>query len=358
MKRVLRMLPFLLGGILAGGAMGWCVASRAESITDLLLAFAFLFAAYWAQIILHEAGHLLAGLLTGYRFVSFRIGSLMLIKQGGRLRFARFSLAGTGGQCLLAPPPLQGTRYPCVLYHLGGSLMNLLCAALAGLALYFAGYHPWRLGTLVAALTMALTNGIPMRLGTVDNDGRNALRSLREEPVRMGFYRQLQINAALAEGQRLGEMPEAWFDCAPGQERECGYTRFQWMLDKGEYQRARDYGQTLLNAGLLGLHRALLENDLRSLALLSGETPEEPSRELRQVMKAMAANPAILRGRYVFARLQDGGQQAEALRERFHRAVRAYPYPSDVQADIDLMRLADEISDHTSAPADEYRKKD
>ena len=35
-------------------------------------------AAFYLQTILHEGGHLVCGLLTGYRFVSFRIGSWMV----------------------------------------------------------------------------------------------------------------------------------------------------------------------------------------------------------------------------------------------------------------------------------------
>ena len=36
-------------------------------------------AAFYLQTILHEGGHLVCGLLTGYRFVSFRIGSWMAL---------------------------------------------------------------------------------------------------------------------------------------------------------------------------------------------------------------------------------------------------------------------------------------
>ena len=56
------------------------------------------------QLIIHEGGHLVAGLLTGYRFVSFRVLNWLLIRKDGRLQWRNFELAGTGGQCLLAPP--------------------------------------------------------------------------------------------------------------------------------------------------------------------------------------------------------------------------------------------------------------
>ena len=86
-------------------------------------------AAYFIQMVIHEAGHLVFGLFTGYKFLSFRIGSLMLIKDGEKFSFRRFSIAGTGGQCLMAPPDMTDGRFPFVLYNLGGVIMNLIATA-------------------------------------------------------------------------------------------------------------------------------------------------------------------------------------------------------------------------------------
>ncbi len=86
-----------------------------QYMLTLLGMAAIMYLAIFLQIILHEAGHLLFGLLTGYRFSSFRIGSFMWILQDGKIRFKRFSLAGTGGQCLLLPPPMVDGKMPYVL---------------------------------------------------------------------------------------------------------------------------------------------------------------------------------------------------------------------------------------------------
>ena len=56
--------------------------------------FSVLFIAIGLQIVIHEAGHLLFGLVSGYRFVSFRIGSWMVYKREGKLHFGKYSLAG------------------------------------------------------------------------------------------------------------------------------------------------------------------------------------------------------------------------------------------------------------------------
>ena len=77
------------------------------SVERLLLYVLSIGGAYIAilfHILVHESGHLLFGLLTGYRFLSFRIGSLMWMKEDRHLKMKRLSITGTGGQCLLVPP--------------------------------------------------------------------------------------------------------------------------------------------------------------------------------------------------------------------------------------------------------------
>lgn len=75
--------------------------------------------AFQMQVIVHEGGHLLFGLLCGYRFLSFRIGSLMLIKTGEGFRIRRFTLKGTGGQCLMIPPERKRYQKRCSLLQPG-----------------------------------------------------------------------------------------------------------------------------------------------------------------------------------------------------------------------------------------------
>ncbi len=53
------------------------------------------------------------------------------LKIQGKIRRKRLSLPGTGGQCLLDPPAMDGGRFPAVLYNLGGGLANLIFAAVA-----------------------------------------------------------------------------------------------------------------------------------------------------------------------------------------------------------------------------------
>ena len=106
--------------------------SGGGKILTILVALVSMYAALFLQIIIHEAGHLVFGLLTGYRFISFRVSSFMWMKDSDRIRFKRLSVAGTGGQCLMAPPELKDGKMPVQLYNYGGAIMNLIASAVCG----------------------------------------------------------------------------------------------------------------------------------------------------------------------------------------------------------------------------------
>lgn len=96
------MILSIVVGISCGMVAGICMDTVTvdHPLAPLLLVCEVclcLYAAFFLQIIIHEAGHLIFGLLSGYRFCSFRIGSLMWIKKEGKLQLKRYSIAGTAG---------------------------------------------------------------------------------------------------------------------------------------------------------------------------------------------------------------------------------------------------------------------
>ncbi len=164
---------------------------------------------------LHESGHLLFGLLSGYRFVSFRIFNLTFIRINGKLRMKHFAVAGTGGQCLLTPPDLPLQQIPVVMYNLGGILLNV-AALLLVLPLLWCHLHPFMHEFVVIFMLVdvfiILMNGIPMRIGGISNDAHNALALRHDEKSNLGIVRMLRSNALIQEGVRPKDMPDEWFE--------------------------------------------------------------------------------------------------------------------------------------------------
>ena len=186
-----------------------------QTVAEILWMLIAVLLAFILHIILHEGGHLVAGLLTGYRFVSFRFLNFTLINKDGRLQWRNFELAGTGGQCLMAPPDKPLEQIDTRWYNAGGVLANILIVLLS-LVLVWAFDLPHWLNELLIIMAFigivtALTNGIPMKLGGVANDGYNLLQMEKDLPGKQSFCNILDINARSQEGETYSKMPERLF---------------------------------------------------------------------------------------------------------------------------------------------------
>ena len=177
---IVMILYFSLGGVCGALISRYVKAMNETEVTILtilqgvIVLVIIMYAAYIVQIIIHEAGHLIFGLLTGYKFSSFRIFSFMWVKENGKLKLKHLSLAGTGGQCLMTPPELINGKYPYLLYNLGGSITNMITACIF-FVIYIALHNYLFLSYFLLMLSLlgvvsAIINGVPMKLGIINND--------------------------------------------------------------------------------------------------------------------------------------------------------------------------------------------
>ena len=234
MKQALKLIfSTLLGACIGFGAVMFCIIlftdisfcdflekmEKVRVVTLLLscfLSFVCFFLVLFIQIILHESGHLLLGLATGYRFVSFRVGSFTLIEENGRFRFKRYSISGTGGQCLMSPPDKPCDQLPYFWYNAGGVLMNLLTAVVAfilwiSFSEVSTALHVFLFFLFISGLFLTLMNGIPLKMSGITNDAYNLILMRKDPNCRKSLALQLSVNAESQKGVRLKDMPDKWF---------------------------------------------------------------------------------------------------------------------------------------------------
>lgn len=363
-----KYLPMVLFAAV-GAACGFFAASYIDTITantgQFILWFVLLliglYLAVFLQLILHEAGHLVFGLLSGYQFSSFRIMSFMWVKEQGVLRFRRLNIAGTGGQCLMAPPELTDGKFPVLLYNLGGVLANLLVSGIAwGLSCTAAGVpllFIWLRVLSITGIALALMNGIPMHMGTVDNDGYNAFSLGRNPQAMQAFWVQLKVNQQVAAGIRLKDMPEEWFALpepdAMGNSMVATLAVFTCnrMVDAHQFAEADALMARLLemDSGIVGLHRSLMICDRVYIELITQNRQEVLAqmltKEQRKFMASMKTFPSVLRTEYVYALLGEKNPgKAEKVKASFEKCAKTYPYSNDIQSERELMALAERSS--------------
>ncbi len=236
MKQILK----LIGSLLLGGCIGFIGVTiilvlftdisfnqfmeklqkveALEMIGVMILSFVTFILTCLLQILLHEGGHLIGGLLSGYHFVSFRILNWTIIKEEGKMRIKHFSIAGTGGQCLLTPPEKPVKEVPVILYNLGGVIMNLLTATLSLILLITIEKLPYPIELFlifncIVGYFLGILNGIPFNFGAISNDANNMRLLLKDEQSKQTMAHLLHINAFVQKGMRPKEIPERYFTC-------------------------------------------------------------------------------------------------------------------------------------------------
>ena len=358
-----QIIPLALGlivGLVAGTTGAATIDAMSGGNDALFFAYlgvlmAGLILAFPVQIVLHEGGHLVAGLMSGYSFVSFNILGFIWQKDAeGKLRIGRMQIAGAGGQCLMAPPEYNGGDFPFTLYNLGGPLVNLVFAALFGLLAWLIPSAPLRLLLIPEALVgvmFAILNGLPLPVLHLQNDGTNLLCIRRDAHARRAFWVQMSFAAAAARGVRMKDMPEDWFAPFPDEAMDnpivCAVAVMNTsrLIDQMDFGAAEEAIRTLLSRqkGVLGLYRASMACDGAVCELIAGRpgaiTAILGEQEIQQILTTMKAHPAVLRTQYALALLKDrDADKAQSLLERFNAAARKHPNPQEITGERELLQ--------------------
>lgn len=346
-----------LAGAFGGMAMAKVLPKDAPNWQEFLgllvvmIAFVIIVA---IQIFIHELGHMVCGLISGYEFISIRFFGFMIMKENGRLVRKKHSIAGTGGQCIMTPPRTDGTS-PMQLFNWGGCIANVIVSVIA---IIFA-IMCWNMVLLSTFLLMlgtvgiylAIVNGIPLK--SLGNDGYNAM-TLKDRPqARIAFERSQMIVKEMAMGTRLKDMPAEYFDYEIGKYElddniiisTAGMT-INYHIDCGNYEKVYELCKHLYdNVQLSDLHKLIVVAELVTSILITGRDKADVdklfTKENKDLMKIHEAQPSTHRVWYVYELLYNGDKEkADKHRKDFDKLAKNYPYKTDLENDIELMEIA------------------
>jgi len=311
------------------------------------------------SIIIHEGGHLIFGLLSGYKFASFRIGNIMFIKNSGKITYKKYHVQGTGGQCLMIPPDVKGDKYdfPYFLYSLGGVILNLLfgfvCLVFYIVLPYIVVLSEGLIAGFALSLYFGLLNGIPRKIGGIANDGANAIYLDEDINSKKAFYSQLKINGLLTKGVRLRDMQESLFDV----DEKADYLnplvsamvtlKCNYLIDKREFEKARELIEYSLDnlTDMLSVHRSELECELFFIELISGSDREVINKMYNEDLKRYIETTKryyLSRRRQLYAYdmlyLEDEKKARDEI-NAFEAMGRTYPYEVEIEGEIELFHL-------------------
>ena len=373
MKTILR----LIGGMLVGAAFGlivvipiiaiidgesiWTVAKTIfgkfslQDVLEIAWMLVAVLIAFILNVVLHEGGHLVAGLLTGYRFVSFRFLNWTIIRRNGRLQWGNYELAGTGGQCLMAPPDRPVDQIDTRWYNAGGVLANLLIVVISALLLWAFDLPAWLDELLVIMIILGLLigvgNGIPLKMGGVATDGLNLLQLEKDIPGKQCFCNILEFNALSQEGVPYDEMPEHifalpqpidWVNSMHVGAALLAATRMaavhQWEEAYRLLTEAHDHSDEYME-----LYQLEVENMMTQVCIAMGRDDEARQHYSDKVAKhverhASTQSDKQLTKMAVALALENDRPKAEAMLHELETNRDKYIHQGDVALSLDLMR--------------------
>lgn len=351
---VILLLGFF-GGFLLGEKMEKSSLSFEMSIFTIVLYIFIFYFAFIIQIIIHEAGHLIFGLLSGYEFISFRVGSITIVKDQEKFKLKKFKIKGTGGQCLMTPKTNNYEEINYVLYNLGGILMNFIASIICLLILMLVDTNQYIKVMLsefiLIGVICVISNGIPMKLGGISNDGYNTMSISRDKFIKYCFYIQLKVNGLLSKGMRFKDMPIEWFNVKEGADLNNHLVTFLKIMEANYYQDKLDfnlakecYENILDNApNIIKLYENEIKCELLFYEILNGnmeKVDELYTKELRNYIKITDCYISRKRLMYVYNLivLKDK-EKADKVLGEFEKLKNSYPIKGDIESEEEIMNF-------------------
>lgn len=156
------------------------------------------------HVVLHEAGHLVGGLLSGYEFIMFRLFNTVWIKTDQGISRRHQQVQGLLGQALMMPPE-DVANPPFLLYHSSGFLVNLLTGILLillGNALSNSTVSLMLYASAATAFLLFLMNAIPKQ----PNDGYNIVAQIKRPETTTELTTILRLYGEMVRGTSFTEL--------------------------------------------------------------------------------------------------------------------------------------------------------
>jgi hypothetical protein len=158
-------------------------------------------ATVYSAILIHELGHIVGGILVGFRFSSLRVSRIQ-IDRPFKVSLYRGKNAGAGGWARMFPTKTDHLAWRALVMIAAGPAANLLTVSV--LLLFPAG-GPLLAWFFTSSLIIGLINLLPFRSGAYHTDGSRIVMLLMNRARGERWVAMLKLSAELREGV----MPEA-----------------------------------------------------------------------------------------------------------------------------------------------------
>lgn len=355
---VIFVVMFIACGWFAAEAMGSLTKNVEEGqkvpayIVGIYAMLMFLLSCILIPVI-HEAGHLVMGLLTGYEFVSFRVGSFTLVNENGKLVRKKFNVAGTGGQCLMTHKEVEHPEdIPFFWYHFGGVFFNFITVFICFTVAIIINNPFVKAGLYIlaiASLAIGLLNIVPTDAGGVQNDGYN-IRSLKKSPIaRIVLYKTLLINAKQYMGTRLENISDKLINFSEEEKSSefgCVPRIFEAnvLMNRLHFEEAeKAYDELSKDDKVMGVYRNECKCEKLFCMIMNGKSKDEIDKiydkQLKQYIN-LTGKTYVMRKRLMYAyykMVEQNDSKAMKEYEAAKKMADTYPAKGEYDSEMELL---------------------
>ena len=242
-----------------------------------------------------------------------------------------------------------------VLYNLGGIMLNAIVSIISAILYFTLNSNKYinliLVMIIIICITVIITNGIPLKIGGIANDGYNILAISKDDFIKYCFYIQLKVNGLLSKGIRVKDMPIEWFYLKDGTDlnnpivtalkiMECGY-----YVDNLNFEAAQRCYEEILekSTNIIKVYEYEIKCELLFFEILKGnidKIEEIYTKELRNYIKATKFH--ISRKRLMYAYnllvLKDKEKAEKSLIE-FEKVKKSYPIKGEILMEEDVVNF-------------------
>lgn len=296
-----------------------------------LLVFGIGIPIFLISILVHELGHLVFGLATGFKFFSFQFLNLLFYKENHHIKFtfSRAPFQNAAGQCILYNHDFPSVeKKPYFWYNIGGLLFNLVLFLLGVTLMLVASgildYVGWLL--LLINAFFILSNGIPQSNDhIINNDGNTIKLCHQSEAELLGFYASINMHQKLAAGIELRDLEVTHITPL---ERANIFSLSTHLIELDQhmanldYSAAKDLGQRLLeNPNIKALYKDTILLEMLFIELIAG-SPEDVIDQFDTKKLFAFSSETALRVQYAYGKFAGyDAKKLEKIKEKFDKQV-------------------------------------
>ncbi len=197
---------------------------------------------YLLQILFHEIGHMLAGVLTGWRLLFLQFFHVVLKKDKS---ISLSIVPSSACRCIMSPKTLKCNSQ---LYTLGGLIVNLMITSISFYSMLSAGYHVIQfliaMCLFSSGIALIMINGVP-RINHICNDMACFLLTRSNRSTMLSHNNQFIIAEHLTRGKSYCEIDYERFEVAAYTEINdiTAYSillKFYYHMNRDEFMTAKN----------------------------------------------------------------------------------------------------------------------